>query len=58
MNEVNCYNKLTGQTFTKYFNDLREQRVFLLRCKHSKKVMVVGYTWQSESQRQYLEYGI
>lgn len=57
MNEVWCYDKTTGREFTLKFNDLHKQRVFLLRCKHSKKIIVLGYTWQSESQYQYLAYG-
>ena len=57
MNEVTCLNLQTGETFTRYFNDLKAQRLFLLKCKHSKKVMVVSYTWQTYSQYEYLEFG-
>jgi len=57
MNEVYCYDKLNHKEFTLYFSDLHKQRLFLLRCKYSHKIMVLGYTWQSEAQRYYLAYG-
>ena len=57
MNEVYCLDLTTGREFAKAFDDLRQQRLFLLRCKHSKKIYVTGYTYQSESQREYLECG-
>lgn len=57
MNEVYCYDIIKGREFTLRFDDLHKQRVFLLRCKYSRKIKVLGYTWQSESQRLYLEYG-
>jgi hypothetical protein len=57
MNQVYCFNLLTGQEFTLTFNNLKQQRLFLLRCKFSKKIKVLGYTYQNESQYRYLEYG-
>lgn len=48
----------TKKEFQKFFYDVREQRKFLLRCKHSKKVMITGYTWQNEEEREYLECGV
>lgn len=57
MNEVWCKDLVKNREFTLKFNDLHKQRVFLLRCKHSKKIMVLGYTWQSEDEYMYLEYG-
>ena len=57
MNEVWCRDLVKGREFIVKFDDLHKQRVFLLRCQHSKKILVLGYTWQSESQYQYLRYG-
>ena len=57
MNEVWCRDLVKGKDFILKFNDLHKQRVFLLRCRYSKKIMVLGYTWQTESQYQYLQYG-
>ena len=57
MNEVWCLNRINGEEFTLRFNDLQKQRKFLLKCKHSKKIMILGYTWQTENQRLYLERG-
>lgn len=57
MNEVSFLVLATGKEVTKYFDDLRQQRLFLLRCKHSKKVIITGYTYQSQAQYEYLEYG-
>ena len=57
MNEVSFIVLATGKEVTKYFDDLKQQRLFLLRCKHSKKVFVTGYTYQSQAQYEYLEYG-
>ena len=57
MNEVYCLDLTTGREFTKAFDDLRKQRAFLLRCKHSRKIRVIGYTYQSQSQYEYLEFG-
>ena len=58
MNEVWCLDLKTNKEFTLHFNDLHKQRLFLLRCKYSKKIMVLGYTYQNQSQNDYLRYGI
>lgn len=57
MNEVTFIVLATGKEVTKYFDNLREQRLFLLRCKHSKKVYVTGYTYQDQEEYEYLEFG-
>ncbi len=58
MNEVSFLILETGKEITKRFCDLKEQRLFLLRCRHSKKVLITGYTYQGQSEYEYLEYGI
>ena len=57
MNEVTFKIIATGKEVTKQFDNLRQQRLFLLRCRHSKKVIVTGYTFQSQAQYEYLEFG-
>lgn len=57
MNEVTFIVLATGKEVTKYFDNLREQRLFLLRCKHSKKVYVTAYTYQDQEEYEYLEFG-
>lgn len=57
MNEVNVLDLTTNREFTRYFSDLKEQRVFMLRCKHSKKVFITGFTYQGQAQYEYLVYG-
>lgn len=57
MNEVSFLILGTGKEITKRFYDLKEQRLFLLRCHHSKKVFITGFTYQSQAQYEYLQYG-
>lgn len=57
MNEVWCKDMVKNREFTLKFNDLHKQRVFLLRCRYSHKVKVLGYTYHSMSEYMYLEYG-
>ena len=57
MNEVTCYDNETGKVFVKTFDNIREQRRFMLRCKRSKKITLLGFTWQSSAEFDYLEYG-
>ena len=54
MNEVSFLILATGKEITKRFDDLKEQRLFLLRCKHSNKVFVTCFTYQTQSQLEYL----
>jgi len=58
MNEVWCLDLKTGREFTMYFNDLHKQRLFLLKCKYSKKILVTGYTYNSQEEHLYLARGI
>lgn len=45
---VFCVNN-KGQRFDKIFNDYREARIFILRCKHGHRVHVEGYaTYNTE----------
>lgn len=57
LNEVSFLSLENGKEVTKYFDDIKQQRLFILRCKHSKKVMLTGYTYQSQAQYEYLEFG-
>lgn len=57
MNEVYCINVLTKKPFTLYFSNLLKQRRFLVKCRYSQKVMVVGYTYQSQEEYEYLAFG-
>lgn len=57
MNEVKFVVMETGKEVTKRFDDLRSQRRFLLKCRRSNKVFVTGYTFQSQEEYEYLEYG-
>lgn len=57
MNEVSFIVLATGKKLTRYFDNLREQRLFLLRCKHSNKVFVLGYTYRGQAQHEYLAFG-
>lgn len=57
MNEVYCLDLATGREFTRTFDNLYKQRLFLLRCKHSKKIVVTGYTYQDQEEYEYLEFG-
>lgn len=54
MNEVSFLILATGKEITKRFYDLKEQRLFLLKCKHSKKVFITCFTYQTQSQLEYL----
>lgn len=54
MNEVVCLDLETGREFTKTFYDLRKQRAFIVRCRHSRKVLVLSYTWQDMEEYAYL----
>ena len=58
MNSVTCIDLRTGKEFTRYFYDLKEQHIFMLRCKHSRKVMIVAYTCENEEDRLYVGYGV
>lgn len=39
---VYCMND-RGQKFEKIFNDFHKAKVFMLRCKHGKKVIIEGF---------------
>lgn len=57
MNEVYCLDNTTGREFTLYFDDLKKQRNFLIKCRYSKKIHIIGFTYQSYTQYQYLTFG-
>ena len=54
MNEVECLDVINNKVFIKRFYDVREQRKFILRCKYSKRIKVLSYTWQTSEQYKYL----
>lgn len=56
MNEVTCLNLTTNQTFTKYFDSIVEQRKFVIKCKYSKKIRVIGISCQTQSEYKYVKY--
>lgn len=57
MNEVQCLDLSNGRTFTLRFDNLRKQRAFIVKCRYSHKIKVIGFTWNSQSEYEYLEYG-
>lgn len=56
-NEVDCLDLATGKRFIKKFDDIRAQRRFLIRCKHSQKIIVLGYTYDGQDEYEYLVSG-
>ena len=54
MNEVECLDLRTMKTFTKVFDSPYKARVFVLRCKHSKKLRVIGFTYHSQEEYEYI----
>ena len=57
MNEVYCIDLTTKKSFTLKFDNLVKQRRFLLKCKHSSKLFVTGYTYDGQAEYEYLEFG-
>lgn len=57
MNTVSCLDLITNKTFTLTFYDLRKQRNFLVKCRYSKKLLVIDFTYQSQSEYEYLVLG-
>ena len=55
MNEVTCIDLSTGREFTKSFSDVYEQRKFIIKCRYSSKVKVIGYRCQCYEEMEYLE---
>jgi len=57
MCEVELMNRTNGQTWLKEFNDLREARVFVNKCRFSKRIMVLSVVCDTYTQYQYVMYG-
>lgn len=57
MCEVELMNMANGQTWFKRFGDLREARVFVNKCRFSKRVMVLSVVCDTYTQYQYVMYG-
>jgi hypothetical protein len=57
MCEVELMNRTNGQTWIKRFDDLREARVFVNKCRFSKRVMVLSVVCDTYPQYQYVCYG-
>ena len=57
MCEIELYNRLTGEIFSKKFDDLKEARVFVNKCRFSKRVKVLSVFCYTYSQYQYVMYG-
>ena len=57
MCEVELFNRLTGEIFSKKFDDLREARVFVNKCRFSKRVLVLSVLCDTYTQYQYVVYG-
>ena len=57
MNKVKFIVLDTMKEVVKYFDNVVEQRKFLLRCKYSNKVFVLGYTCDGTDEYEYLEFG-
>lgn len=41
--EVDCLNLQTGQTFTKRFDSVYKCRLFVNKCRYSKRIQVLSY---------------
>lgn len=57
MCEVELMNLATGQTWIKTFNDLHEARVFVNKCRFSKRISVLSVVCYTYSQYEYVMYG-
>ena len=57
MCEVELKNLTNGEIFSKHFDDLREARVFVNKCRFSKRIMVLSILCDTYSQYQYVAYG-
>lgn len=57
MCEVELMNRTNGQTWLKEFDDLREARVFVNKCRFSKRIMVLSVVCDTYTQYQYVMYG-
>ena len=55
-NKVFCLDMKSGKMFTKYFQDVEEQKKFIHKCKYSKKIMVCGYSCQNQEENEYLNW--
>ena len=54
---VELMNKTNGQTWTREISDLKEARVFVNKCRFSKRVMVLSVLCDTYTQYQYVMYG-
>lgn len=57
MNKVKFLILDTKVVVEKIFDNVVAQRRFLLNCKHSNKVFVLGYTCNGTDEWEYLEFG-
>lgn len=57
MNTVKFLVLDTKVIVVKEFDNVVAQRKFLLKCKHSRKVFVLGYTCDGSDEWEYLEFG-
>lgn len=56
MNSVICLNMETNEQFVRYFDDVEKQRKFMIKCRFSKKIKVIGWDCQDYDEYRYLSY--
>lgn len=54
MKSVSCYDTKTKKNFTKEFDNIVEQRRFIIRCDKGNRLIITSYTWDSEDEYEYL----
>lgn len=50
MYSVLSKNLLTGEEFTRTFDNFRDQRNYIIKCSYSKKIMVIGFECETEEE--------
>jgi len=54
MYEVYCLNLLTNERFTKSFDNIKDQKKFMCKCRYSTKIMVIGCSYFTTEEGKYL----
>lgn len=54
---VEIMNLSNGQTWFKEYKDLKEARVFVNKCRFSKRIKVLSVVCDTYTQYQYVMYG-
>lgn len=51
-----CYDKTTGNFFTKYFDEYSQLKSFVIRCGYGRKLQVVGFITYDQWQFDEINY--